>query len=333
VTGTVRCDIVVPSIDLGKGGTGLSSWRSRVSPISIVAAGLTLLVTAFGVAAAFAGRATSIARVAPYLRLAAGVILAVAIAVTIEVVVRRERYASRVAAERTAELEASREALVRNERLSAVGEMATVIGHELRNPLAAALNAMFLARHAAGASLSEAAAGHLALAERQIHRAAALSEDLTSYMRDRTPTLVHLELDQIVNAVLATTPPPTGVIVSMPPRGVALDADRDQMTQVLVNLLTNAYQAMPAGGSLSVSGANVNGHTEIVLQDTGDGIPAELEGREFEPFVTTKPTGTGLGLAIVRRIVESHDGSVELESTPGVGARVTIRLPRHLVPT
>ena len=312
----------------------MSSSRTRVSAISLVAAGLILAVTAFGVAAAFAGRATTIARAAPYLRLAAGVILAVAISVTIEVVIRRERYAARIAAERTAELEASREALVRNERLSAVGEMAAVVGHELRNPLAAALNAMFLARHAAGETLSEAVEAHLALAERQVHRAAALSEDLTSYMRERKPTFVHLELDRIVNAVLAATPPPTGVIVSMPSPGIALDADRDQMTQVLVNLLTNAYQAMPAGGSLSVSGANVNGHTEIVLQDTGDGIPAEVEGRVFEPFVTTKPTGTGLGLAIVRRIVESHEGSVELESTPGVGARVTIRLPRHhLAPT
>jgi signal transduction histidine kinase len=307
----------------------LSSSRFRLSTTSLVAAGLILVVTAFGVAAAFMGRATTVAKAAPYLRLSAGVVLAVAIAVTIEVVVRRERYAARVAAERTAELEASREALVRSERLSAVGEMATVVGHELRNPLAAALNAMFLARQSAAGTLSEAAEAHLALAERQVHRAAALSEDLTAYMRDRRPTHVHLELDRIVRAVLATAPPPTGVTVSMPPPGVALEADHDQMLQVLINLLTNAYQAMPAGGALSVSGANVNGHTEIVLQDTGDGIPAEVEDRLFEPFVTTKATGTGLGLAIVKRIVESHEGTIEMQNTPGAGARVTLRLPRH----
>jgi cytochrome c biogenesis protein CcdA len=97
----------------------LSSSRFRLSTTSLVAAGLILVFTAFGVAAAFMGRATTVAKAAPYLRLAAGVVLAVAVAVTIEVVVRRERYAARVAAERTAELEASREALVRSERLSA----------------------------------------------------------------------------------------------------------------------------------------------------------------------------------------------------------------------
>lgn len=299
----------------------------------MVAAGLILLVTGIGVAGALAGRASTVVRLAPYLRLAAGSVLAVAVAVTIEVVVRRERYAARVAAERTAQLEASREALVRSERLSAVGEMATVIGHELRNPLAAALNAMFLARHAAGGTLGDQADAHLSLAERQVLRAAALSEDLTSYMRDRKPTYVRLELDRIVGDVLAAAPPPTGVTVVTPHPGVALDADHDQMTQVLVNLLTNAYQAMPSGGSLSVAGANVNGQTEIVLQDTGDGIPPEIEGRVFEPFVSTKATGTGLGLAIVKRIVETHEGTVDVESAPGAGTRVVLRMPRHLART
>lgn len=299
----------------------------------MVAAGLILLVTGVGVASAVSGNASRVVRLAPYLRLVVGTILAVAVAVTIEVVVRRERYAARVAAERTAELEASREALVRSERLSAVGEMATVIGHELRNPLAAALNAMFLARQAAGGSLGDEADGHLALAERQVQRAAALSGDLTSYMRDSKPTYVRLELDRIVGDVLCAAPPPTGVTVVTPRSGVALDADRDQITQVLVNLLTNAYQAMPSGGSLSVAGANVNGHTEIVLQDTGDGISPEVEDRVFEPFVSTKATGTGLGLAIVKRIVESHEGTVDVESAPGVGTRVVLRIPRHLART
>jgi signal transduction histidine kinase len=304
-----------------------------VSPVSVVAAGLILLTTGVGVVGALVGNASTVVRLAPYLRLVVGTLLAAAVAVTIEVVVRRERYAARVAAERTAELEASREALVRNERLSAVGEMAAVVGHELRNPLAAALNAMFLARQAAGGTLGPQADAHLALAERQVQRAACLSEDLTSYMRERAPSYVHLRLDRIVDEVLAAAPPPTGVTVVTPQPDVTLDADRDQMTQVLVNLLTNAYQAMPSGGSLSVAGGDVDGHTEIVLQDTGDGIPAEVEGRIFEPFVSTKATGTGLGLAIVKRIVEGHDGTVDVDSIPGGGTRVVLRLPRRLALT
>jgi two-component system, NtrC family, sensor histidine kinase HydH len=306
------------------------SSRWRLSPISVIAAGLILLTTGVGVAGALVGNASTVVRLAPYLRLAVGTLLAVAVAITIEVVVRRERYAARVAAERTAELEASREALVRSERLSAVGQMAAVIGHELRNPLAAALNAIYLSRHCAGGSLGDESDAHLALAERQVQRAAALSEDLTSYMRERKPTYVHLRLDRIVDEVLATAPPPTGVTVVTPRSDVTVDADQEQMTQVLVNLLTNAYQAMPGGGSLSVAGTNVNGHTEIVFQDTGDGIPAEIEGRIFEPFVSTKATGTGLGLAIVKRIVEGHEGTVDVRSAPGAGTRVVLRLPRHL---
>ena len=126
----------------------------------------------------------------------------------IEVVVRRQRYANALVEQRTAELLASQEALVRSERLSAVGQMTTVVGHELRNPLGAVMNALYMLRR----SLDDPAAAepHLAVAERQTARAVNLAQDLTAYMREREPELAPMELREVLSDVLEATPrPPT----------------------------------------------------------------------------------------------------------------------------
>ena len=225
------------------------------------------------------------------------------------------------------QLRASREALVRQERLSAVGEMATVIGHELRNPLGAAINLLFLARSGLTDHDNPELDGYLDRAERETNRAAALCEDLTAYMRERVPVIMPLDLGALVTEVLESTPPPPGIEVSVGDLGVDLQADRAQLVQMLTNLITNAYQAMPDGGSLRVTGSESDGFVEITVQDSGVGIDPAVAERLLEPFFTTKPVGTGLGLAIVKRFAEGHHGTVSIENGPTGGARATIRLP------
>lgn len=267
------------------------------------------------------------AAAAPWIVLTVGLLLAVALAFTVEILVRRQRHTARVVAQRERELLEAQTAVVRQERLSAVGQMATIIGHELRNPLGAAMNSLYLVRVALGDRLDAEAGSHLARAERETGRAAALSEDLTAYMRERPPAIVPVDLREVVDDVLGSTRPPEGIRVEVPEPGTTVDADRDQLLQVLINLVTNAYQAMPDGGTVSIAGHAVDGASEITVDDTGPGVPAEVGDRAFEPFVTTKTTGTGLGLAIVKQIVDNHGGGVAMAARPEGGTRVTLRLP------
>jgi len=264
---------------------------------------------------------------APYIILAVGLLLALAIGSTVEVLVRRQRYATGLVAERTAELEASHLALMRNERLSALGEMASTVGHELRNPLAAVINAHFMLRHSLGGAVTPDVDRHLVMAERQTARAAALADNLTTFVRHRQPNPVPLELGAVVDDVLAATPPPTGIEVTVDIPPLVIQADSDQFTQVLANLIVNGFQAMPDGGVLRIEGSVHEGEVVLTIADSGTGIDAGSEDRVFDPFFTTKASGTGLGLAIVNRIVEAHGGEVTLRNGPNGGAVVTIRLP------
>ncbi|HEY7947417.1 MAG TPA: ATP-binding protein [Acidimicrobiales bacterium] len=264
---------------------------------------------------------------APYIILAVGMALALAMASTVEVLVRRQRYASVLVAQRTAQLEASHVALMRNERLSALGEMASTVGHELRNPLAAVINAHFMLRHTLGGELTPELDRHLVMAERQTARAATLADNLTTFVRHRQPIPVALELGVVVDEVLAATPPPPGIEVTVDVPPLVIQADGDQFTQVLANLIVNGFQAMPDGGDLRIKGSVHDGDVVLTISDSGTGIDAASEDRVFDPFFTTKASGTGLGLAIVSRIIEGHGGGVTLQNGANGGAVVTIRLP------
>jgi signal transduction histidine kinase len=104
---------------------------------------------------------------------------------------------------------------------------------------------------------------------------------------------------------------------------------RAQLSRALGNVLTNAVQAMPRGGRLMVETSEPEaGNLEVVVEDTGPGMPPSLARRVFKPFFTTKPNGTGLGLALSRRIVERHAGRIRLDSRLGHGTRVILSLPR-----
>jgi signal transduction histidine kinase len=239
--------------------------------------------------------------------------------------VRRQRYASHLVAERTAKLLDSQEALVRSERLSAMGQMTTIVGHELRNPLGAVMNALYMLRRTVGDPV--AAEPHLEAAERQTARAVSLAQDLTAYMREKEPELAPLDLGDVLSDVLEATPKPPDVVVVEEVGSFELNADPKQLAQILTNLINNGYQAMPEGGSLRIA-ARIEGDAAVIsVEDSGGGIDQALSEQLFEPFFTTRPNGTGLGLAIVRRLTEGHGGQISIENGPTGGALVTVRLP------
>jgi signal transduction histidine kinase len=278
-------------------------------------------------AAARTPLAGGFANAAPFIILGVGLLLALAVGSTVEVLVRRQRYATGLVAQRTAELDASHAALSRSERLSALGEMASSVGHELRNPLAAVINAHFMIRHTLGDSMVPEVDQLLVMAERQTTRAATLADNLTAFVRHRDPNLVPLEMGAFVDEVLEATPPPPGIEVTVDVPTFMFRADCDQFTQVLANLIVNGFQAMPDGGTLHIESSTHNGHVLLSVADSGGGVDPTSLGRVFDPFFTTKASGTGLGLAIVSRIVEAHGGEVSLANQTTGGAVVTVRLP------
>lgn len=217
--------------------------------------------------------------------------------------------------------------LVRAERLATVGQLASMIGHELRNPLAAVTNAHYLIRQSLGTDLEPAVDKQLAMAERETERAVNLAEDLMSYVRPRRVQAVELDVASVVGLVIETTPPPDGVRVVLDVVHLVLRADEAQLVEMIANLVTNAYQAVHEGGTVTVTARRDDGHAIISVRDDGAGIRPDVVDRVFEPFLTTKVRGTGLGLPIVARLAEEHGGAVSLADHPDGGAEARLRLP------
>ena len=165
------------------------------------------------------------------------------------------------------------------------------------------------------------------MAERQTARAVNLAQDLTAYMREREPELAPMDLRDVLSDVFEATPKPDNIELTEDIAPIVLNADAKQVAQILTNLVDNAYQAMPEGGSLRIA-ARADGDIAIItVQDSGAGVDPALVERFFEPFFTTRSDGTGLGLAIVRRLIEGHGGKISIENGPSGGAIVTVRLP------
>ena len=283
----------------------------------------------------------SVANVTPWAILGAGLLAAVLATVVVEVLGRRREYATAVADERTRELKQSledlasaHEQLVRQERLAAIGELASTIGHELRNPLGVISNALYLLGGDIAKRPDEAAQRHLATAEREVSAATVIVSDLLEFARQRDPVPIDVDVVGLVDEVLSVLPPPSGISVSrdMPAQRVTALVDRDMLRQVLLNLVGNAYQAMPEGGSVTVSVDQDTAGVHLDVVDTGPGMTPEVRDKVFQPFFTTKARGVGLGLAVSRRIVEAHSGTLDVESLPGDGARFVITLPQIPVP-
>jgi len=277
----------------------------------------------------------SVATWTPWALLGAGLLAALLATLIVETMARRREYAMGLVKVRTEELQLSladlasaHDQLVRSERLAAIGQLASTVGHELRNPLGVISNAVYLLRGDLGPEPTAAAQRHLATAEREVSAATVIVSDLLEFARERQPVIADVDVAGLLDEVLAILPPPTGITVDRHgDSNVTVRADREMLRQVLLNIIGNGYQAMPDGGRLTVHAASVNGAVEMRVADTGVGMSAEAQERLFEPFFTTKPRGVGLGLAVTKRIIEAHHGTIDATSEEGAGTEFRILLP------
>ena len=198
-------------------------------------------------------------------------------------------------------------------------------------------NVLFLirskvARHNGGA-VPEDLTRQLDTADREVTAASLIVSDLLEFARAREPVRAPVDLEALVEESLSVAPPPAHVrVVRRHADGLpALSADRDQLRQVILNLLTNAYQATPGpgreAGTVTIATGSVDGVVSLSVEDDGEGISEATKVKLFEPFFTTKAKGVGLGLAVSRRIAESHGGSLECDSESGRGTTFRMVIP------
>jgi signal transduction histidine kinase len=222
-------------------------------------------------------------------------------------------------------LEAAQEELVRKERLATLGQLAGSVGHELRNPLGVIKNSVYFL----GMVLphDEKIRKHLGILEREVGNANRIVSDLLDFARVKSPARVPTDLNELVRAALEVSPVPDSVEV----RAELADGlpapvvDPQQVRHIVANLFSNAVQAMPDGGTLTVrTGMEATGPT-IAVTDTGIGIPPENLGRIFQPLFTTKAKGIGLGLALAQDFAGANHAVITVDSTPGGGSTFTLR--------
>jgi two-component system sensor histidine kinase HydH len=214
------------------------------------------------------------------------------------------------------------------ERLATIGQFAAGIGHELRNPLGVVETSAFLVtRRLEQLSLSDPSLiRHMEKITSEVQRAGKTIDDLLELARSRPLKRRTVDSRQFVADAVSVANLPDGVEVTMDvPEGAALDADPDQLTRVLTNLLINGSQAMNGKGHIWIDARREGAGTILHVRDDGPGVPINLRDHVFEALFTTKAKGSGLGLALCRRIAEAHGGTVSLEpSEHGASFRISI---------
>ena len=225
------------------------------------------------------------------------------------------------------------EQLKNAERLSAIGQTAGMIGHDIRNPLQAIFGETYLLKSDVD-SLSESEVKEsfkksLGNIEESLSYINKIVLDLQDYAKTPKPTLEEVAVEKIVQDVLSTTdiPETVRVTLSLEDSFLALKTDPTYMKRILTNLISNAIQALPDGGKISIKVKRKEDKVFLSVEDTGQGIPVEVRGKIFTPLLTTKAKGQGFGLAVVKKLTEALNGTVTFESELGKGTRFNIELP------
>lgn len=247
---------------------------------------------------------------------------------------------------RTKELKATQEELIKQERLAAIGQMASVVGHELRNPLSVINNSIYVIKSRMGveaqvaSSAEGAAAGaapgmdskivrHVSIIEGELQVANQIISEILTFARTREIQPRDVELHEFLEEVLNRLQIPEKISLERlyAQQPISLKMDPDEVRQVVRNLIGNAFDAMPNGGRLTVGTQTREGYAVLSISDTGTGISPENVAKIFTPFFTTKSKGTGLGLSVVKKVMDRHNAEVSVDSAIGKGTTFHMKFP------
>ncbi len=231
------------------------------------------------------------------------------------------------------ELREAQEQLIRSEKLAAIGQLAGGVGHELRNPLGAIKNAVYyikgkVAKDGLGQK-EPRVMEFLDIMDDEINASNKIINDLLGFSRVGKPSVSPTRIEKVIEDALSHTAIPENIeLTKKVDTGLPeVKMDPDQIQQVLVNIITNAVEAMPEGGKLTIAAREKDKFLEVKIADTGCGIPQETVDKIFDPLFTTKAKGIGLGLAVCKAIIDRHQGNIEVMTQMGKGTTFTIKLP------
>jgi len=230
-----------------------------------------------------------------------------------------------------AKLKEAQEELIQANKFKVLGELASGMAHEIRNPLGSIQGSLEILKE--DYKEGDKKAEFLNILFKEIKRLNRVVTDFLSYARPTQPALVDCDLNQLISESISIIKPEADKkqirlnlhSVSKLPQ---IQADSSQLKQALLNLLLNSLQAIEKSGEISITSETSNGWISVEIKDTGPGISPENLSRVFTPFFTTKKEGVGLGLGIVERIVQNHKGKITVESRPEQGTVFTIKLPQ-----
>ncbi len=217
-------------------------------------------------------------------------------------------------------------------KLAALGRLTSGVAHEVKNPLNAMMIHLELLKEKLGVTSDEAQQS-VAVIETEIRRLDRVVQGFLKFIRPRELSLKPVDLNALLQGVIALLEPewqPRGIRFAFQPDTTlpALTGDEELLHQAFVNILLNGCQAMPSGGTITVATTReARESARVSIADTGVGIPPEDLDKIFRLYYTTKPDGSGIGLSLVYRIVQEHDGSIDVSSQVGRGTTMTVRLP------
>ncbi len=235
-------------------------------------------------------------------------------------------------------LKESQEQLIHAEKLGALGQLAASVAHEINNPLSGVLlyNQLLAKRISNDKFSKENALDYLSKMESELTRTTKLVQSLLDFARQTPPKFGDVNVNDVISQALVLTTHAgekqhIQIVKELDPTLHLIRADFSQLQQVCINLIVNAFQAMPKGGNLTLRTSANEGQIKIEVQDTGCGISPENMRKLFTPFFTTKQEvkGVGLGLAVSHGIIQRHRGRIEVQSKEGEGSTFTIYLPIH----
>lgn len=219
------------------------------------------------------------------------------------------------------------------ERLSAIGATAGMVGHDIRNPLQAITGELYLEKLEIDSLEDNVAKENLHSSIQNIEEnliyISKIVADLQDFAKPLNPKKEQIDGEKAIKEAIAILKVPENIKIAanFSEKIPLLKVDSTMIKRVLVNLMQNAVQAMPNGGNLTINAKENRKYIEISIEDTGEGIPIEVQSKIFTPLMTTKAKGQGFGLAVVKRMTEAMDGTVNFESKIGKGTKFTLQFP------